>query len=139
MNAKSEYMLLFAGSEWYNEISPAEAKKIAEQAKAWFEGLMQRGCVKGGHGLARSGVRVAAKTGRVISDGPYPESKEAVGGYMIVEAESLDEAIAIAKSNPTVPYGTTVEIRAAFQGEENCPLYRRAREADQELAATAAV
>jgi len=137
MNAKSEYMLLFSGSEWYNELPPTEIKKIAEQAKAWYEGMMHRGCVKGGHGLARSGARVTAKTGRVISDGPYPESKEAVGGYMIVEAESLDEAIAIAKTNPTIAYGTTIEVRAALQGEENCPLFKRARLAEQEPAAVA--
>ncbi|HWD94711.1 MAG TPA: YciI family protein [Verrucomicrobiae bacterium] len=135
MNAKSEYMMLFTSSEWYNEVSPAEAKKISEQAKAWFEGLMEKGCVKGGHGLGRSGTRVTAKTGRVISDGPYPESKEAVGGYMIVEAESLEEAIAMAKTNPTIAHGTTVDVRPAFQGEENCPLYRRARMADMEPAA----
>jgi hypothetical protein len=137
VNSKNEYMLLFSGSEWYNELSPSEVKKIAEQAKAWYEGLMQQGCVKGGHGLARSGTRVTAKTARVISDGPYPESKEAVGGYMIVEAESLDEAIAIAKSNPTVAYGTTIEIRAAHQGEESCPLFKRARLAEDPAAVAA--
>lgn len=138
MNAKSEYMMLFSSNEWYNQVSPAEAKKISEQAKAWFEGLMQRGCVKGGHGLVRSGVRLTGKTGRVISDGPYPESKEAVGGYIIVEAESLEEAIAMAKDNPTIAYGTTVDIRLAFQGEENCPLYKRARLAEPESAVVAA-
>ncbi|HEX4265347.1 MAG TPA: YciI family protein [Verrucomicrobiae bacterium] len=135
MNAKSEYMLLFAGTEWYNEVSPAEAKKISEQAKAWFEGLLQRGCVKGGHGLARTGTHLTAKTGRVISDGPYPESKEVVGGYMIVEAESLEEAVAMAKGNPTIAYGTSIDVRPAFQGEENCPLYKRARMAELEPAA----
>jgi hypothetical protein len=138
MNAKNEYLLLFTGSEWYNEMSPSEVKKIADQAKAWLEGLMQRGCVKGGHGLGRSGARVAAKTGRVISDGPYPESKEAVGGYLVVEAESLDEAIAIAKLNPTIAHGTTVEVRPAFQGEEHCPLFRRAQEAGQKAVAMTA-
>ena len=137
MNAKSEYMLLFAGSEWYSEMSPAEVKKIAEKAKAWLEGLAQRGCIKGGHGLARSGARVMAKTGRVVSDGPYPESKEAVGGYLIVEAESLEEAIAIAKTNPTIEYGTTIDVRSAHQGEEHCPLFKRAAMAEQESAAVA--
>jgi hypothetical protein len=138
MNTKSEYMLLFSGSEWYNEVPVSEIKKLAEQAKAWYEGLAQRGNVKGGHGLARSGARVTGKTGRVISDGPYPESKEAVGGYMIVEAANIEEAIAIAQTNPTIRYGTTVDVRPVHQGQEECPLFRRAREVDQELA-TAAV
>jgi hypothetical protein len=135
MNAKTEFMMIFSGNEWYNQISPAEAKKISDQTKAWFESLAQRGCVKGGHGLVRSGVRITAKTGRVVSDGPYPESKEAVGGYMIVEAENLEEAIEIAKGNPTIAHGMTVDIRQAFQGEENCPLHQRALEAEQNLAA----
>lgn len=134
MNTKNEYMLLFVGSEWYNEVSPAEIKKVAEQAKAWFEGLVAQGRVKGGNGLARTGARVVAKTGRVISDGPFAESKEAVGGYMTVEAGSLEEAIAIAKTNPTIPYGTSIEVRPLTKGEEDCPLYRRARECEQELA-----
>jgi hypothetical protein len=136
MNAKNEYMLLFSGSEWYNEVSASEIKKLAEQAKAWYEGLMQRGSVKGGYGLARSGGRVTGRTGRVISDGPYPESKEAVGGFMIVEAANLEEAIAIAQTTPTVRYGTTIDVRPVHQSQEECPLFRRAREADQELAAT---
>lgn len=137
MNSKNEYMLLFSGSEWYNEMSPSEVKKIAEQAKAWYEGLMQRGCVKDARGLARSGARVTAKTARVVSDGPYPESKEAVGGYLVVEAESLDEAIAMAKSNPTIAHGTTIDVRPAHQGEESCPLFKRARLAEEPAAVAA--
>lgn len=138
MNTKSEYMLLFAGNEWYNELSYPEIKKLTEDAKAWFEGLIAQGKVKGGNGLGRSGARVAAKTGRVISDGPYAESKEAVGGFTVIEAANLEEAIAIAKSNPTVRYGTTIEIRPVFSSYEDCPLYRRLQELEREQAAIAA-
>jgi hypothetical protein len=134
MSTTNNYMLLFSGSEWYSEVPPAEIKKLADQAKSWMEGLVAQGRVKGGNGLARSGARIAAKTGRVISDGPYAESKEAVGGFVIVEAESLEDAIAIAKTNPTIAYGTTIDIRPVTRGEEDCPLFRRAREAELELA-----
>jgi hypothetical protein len=134
MSTKNEYMLLFVGNEWYNELSHAEIKKIADQAKTWLDGLMERGCAKIGHGLARDGARVAAKTGRVITDGPFAETKEAIGGYLIVEAGSLEEAIAIAKTNPTISYGTTIEIRPVNRGIEDCPLYRRLQELEQEPA-----
>lgn len=132
MSTKNEYMLIFSGSDWYNHIGPAELKKIAAQAKAWFDGLVEKGVVKGGNGLAREGARIVARTGRVLSDGPFAESKEAVGGFTIVEAENLDEAIAIAKSNPTIAYGTTVDVRPVFKSHDECPLYRRLREVEQE-------
>ena len=133
MSTKNEYMLLFTGSEWYNQLSPTEIKRVAEEAKAWFENLIAQGKATPGHALVRAGARVTAKTGRVTTDGPYPETKEAVGGYMILQAESLEEATAIAKSNPTIPYGTTIDIR---QIADECPLFHRVQE--QELAAAAA-
>src|ERR1700743_3982311 len=102
MNTKNEYMLMFVGNNWYNDLSYPEIKKLADDAKAWLDGLMAQGKVKNGNGLARSGARVVGKTGRVISDGPYAESKEAVGGFITVEAAHMEEAIAIANSNPSV-------------------------------------
>ena len=47
----------------------------------------------------------------VITDGPFAETKEQLGGYHLVECKDLDEAISIAKRIPTIPYGGTVEVR----------------------------
>ena len=47
----------------------------------------------------------------LISDGPFAETKEQLGGYHVLECKDLDEAIAIAKRIPTLPYGGTVEVR----------------------------
>ena len=47
----------------------------------------------------------------VVTDGPFAETKEQLGGYHLVECVDLDEAIAIAKRIPTLPYGGTVEVR----------------------------
>ncbi len=47
-----------------------------------------------------------------VSDGPFAETKEQLGGYHLVECKDLDEAIAIAKRIPTLPYGGAVEVRA---------------------------
>ena len=125
MNAKNQYLLMFSGSEWYNQLSSAEIQKLIEQSKAWFERLAAAGKAKGGQALARDGATVSGKTGRVISDGPFAESKEAIGGYMILEAASLEEAIAVAKENPAVRGGTTIEIRPLT---DECPLEARARQ-----------
>lgn len=135
MSTKNDYMLLFIGNEWYNELPDAEVKKVAEDAKVWLERLVAQGKMKDGHGLVRESARVSAKTGKVILDGPFAESKEAVGGYLILQAVSLEEAIAIAKSNPTVAYGTTMEIRKI---SDDCPLNQRARGLEQELVAAQA-
>ena len=56
---------------------------------------------------------VRSRNGKpVISDGPFAETKEQVGGYHLVECRDLDEAISIAKRIPTLPYGGAVEVRA---------------------------
>lgn len=133
MSTKNEYMLLFTGSEWYNDLSATELKRVMEEGKAWFEKLIAQGKATPGHPLVRAGARVTARTGQVTTDGPYPETKEAVGGYMLLQVDSLEEAAAIAKSNPMVRYGVTIDIR---QIAEECPCFQRAQEL--ELAAAAA-
>jgi hypothetical protein len=47
----------------------------------------------------------------VITDGPFPESKEVIGGYWFIVADSLEEATDIAQGNPCLEYGATVEVR----------------------------
>jgi hypothetical protein len=138
MNAKTDYMLMFVGSEWCNELAYPEIKKLTDDAQAWLDGLIAQGKAKGGNGLARSGARIAGKTGQVILDGPYAETKEAIGGFIVVEAANIEEAIAIAKMNPVVRYGTSIEVRPVFTSHEECPLFRRARELEREQAAVAA-
>ena len=47
----------------------------------------------------------------VVTDGPYAETKEQLGGYHLIECDDLDEAMAIAQRIPTLPFGGTVEVR----------------------------
>jgi hypothetical protein len=60
-----------------------------------------------------------------VADGPFVESKEAVGGYLLLQADNLDEAVAIAKTNPTLEYGIAIEVRPVL---EECPIFQRAKE-----------
>jgi len=134
MNTKNQYLLLFSGSEWYNQLSSAEIQNVIDQSKAWFERLASAGMVKAGQALARDGATIYGKTGRVVSDGPFAETKEAIGGYLLLEAESLEAAIAIAKENPAVRHGTNIEIRPL---SDECPLDFRARQLTETQFATA--
>jgi len=99
------------------------------QNKAWIEGLTAQGKVKPGRALERSGAIVSGKNGRFITDGPFAESKEAIGGYLVLDVETIDEAIAIAQSSPGLAYGGSIEVRPVA---EECPLDVRARELARE-------
>ena len=134
MSTKNDYMLLLSSTAWYNELSAVEVQKISDQCNAWAGELAVQGKVKGGQALLRKGATVSGKNGRMVSDGPFAEvPKSAVGGYMVLEAESLEEAIAIAKGHPILAYDTSIEIRPVT---DECPLAARMREAglERELA-----
>ncbi|PYI98184.1 MAG: hypothetical protein DME98_05355 [Verrucomicrobia bacterium] len=131
MNTQNQngYMLLYRTDDWYNRLSHEELQKLMGQNKAWIEGLTAQGKVKPGRALERSGAIVSGKNGRFITDGPFAESKEAIGGYLVLDVETIDEAIAIAQSSPGLAYGGSIEVRPVA---EECPLDVRARELARE-------
>ena len=115
----SEYMLLFRGNDWYKGLSPEEMQKISGQWMAWFERLTAEGKAVAGRPLEKEGKIVSGKNGRVVADGPFAESKEAIGGYFLLRVDTLDEALAIAKGCPGLAYGSVVEVRPVAA---ECPL-----------------
>ena len=128
-------MLLYRSDEWYNRLSHEELQKLMNQNKAWIETLTAQGKAKPGRALERTGALVSGKNGRLVTDGPFAESKEAIAGYLMLDVEIIDEAIAIAQSSPGLAYGGSIEVRPVAQ---ECPLDVRARElACQEQLATA--
>lgn len=136
MDAKNEYLLLFRGKEWWSSLSPEELRKTMDQVKGWFDRLTESGKLKAAQPLAREGATVSGKTGHVVADGPFAESKEVIGGYVLVQVNSLDEAVAVAKSCPTLRFGMEVEVRPVA---EECPSMVKARQILAEaLLATAA-
>jgi len=122
-------MLLYRSDEWYNRLSHEELQKLINQNKAWFERLTAQGKVTPGRALERTGVIVSGKSGRFVTDGPFAESKEAIGGYLVLDVETIEEAIAIAQSSPGLAYGGSIEVRPIA---EECPLDVRARELSRE-------
>src|SRR5215469_12513208 len=116
---KNEYLLIFRGTDWSKTLSPEEMQNVASQWMAWFKRLSEEGKVLGGNPLDTEGKVVSGKNGRVIADGPFAESKEAIGGYFLLRVDTLDEAVAIAKQCPGLSYGAQVEVRPVA---EQCPL-----------------
>jgi hypothetical protein len=119
-------MLIFRGTDWYKGLSPEEMQQISDKWMAWFKGLMASGKAVAGNPLEREGKIVSGKN-RVVSDGPFAESKETIGGYFLLKVNTMDEALAIAKDCPGLPFGIRVEVRAVA-GE--CPLVEEVREAE---------
>lgn len=121
-NEKREYLLLFRGdSNWYKDISPEELQQVMSKINTWFETMS----VKGGQPLVSEGRIVTLKGGRAVLDGPFVESKETIGGYTLILADSLDEAVEFAKGCPPLAYGGSIEVRPVA---EECPMMAYARE-----------
>ena len=129
---KNDYMLLFRGTNWGDELTQEQLQKVVLDWAAWFEGLTKQGKALGGHPLEREGKIVSGKGGRVISDGPFAESKEAIGGYFYLRVADFDEALEIARQCPGLQYGAQVEVRPVA---EMCTVRAKAiREGMTELA-----
>ena len=121
----SGYLLLYRGKDWDEGLSPEELQQVMDRFMAWSDGLAKSGKVKGGQALARESKTVSGKNGRIIADGPFTEAKEAIGGYLLLQVDNFDEALAIARSCPGLDYGGSIEIRPAL---DECPSFRRVKE-----------
>jgi hypothetical protein len=99
----AQFLLLLHSAPNYNADLPRE--KMMEMTRkyiAWADALRQKGKILGGEKLTASGGRqLRSSSGKlVVSDGPYAEAKDVIGGYFIVEARDLAEAEAIARECP---------------------------------------
>lgn len=105
-------MLLFrnAGPAAHAHLTPEQQTSLMRQWNDWYDGLAAQGKVEHGRPLALAGRLVTMAQGRVV-DGPYAETKEAIGGYFFLRVADLDEATSIAKRCPGLPLGVEVEVR----------------------------
>ena len=92
---------------------------------SWFERLSREGKAIGGAPLENQGKVVSGSKGRTVSDGPFAESKEAIGGYFLLDVQSIEEAVEIAQQCPILEYGAKVEVRPVAP---ECVQMRRAQE-----------
>lgn len=104
-------MLLLSGTT--NEganLSAEEQKAEMDKYLQWLQELQAKGILKAGSPLASTGKKIVNRNG-IVSDGPFSETKEAIGGYFILAADHLEEACSIAKTCPHVLQGGTIEVR----------------------------
>lgn len=105
----SEFTFLFRGRA--NFASPEQGQKHTEKWVAWMKTLGAGGYLKEqGHPLEPNG-RVVRGTEKQVMDGPYAEAKDVVGGFTIVEAHDINQAVELSKGCPILEVGGSVEVR----------------------------
>ena len=107
-------MLLFrnTGPEIYRHLSADQRQQLITRWNDWFEGLLAQGKALEGQPLEPETRVVSGPGGARVTDGPFPEAKEAIGGYVTVMVSGWDEAVEIAKRHPALEHGLIVEVRA---------------------------
>lgn len=107
----AQFMFIYrGGDDNMAKYSPEDLQQYMQKWMDWIgEGFQKGWMVEAGDALKPGGLVVNAR--KVVSDGPFPESKEVVGGYSIVKAGSAREAAELAKSCPALLTGGQVEVR----------------------------
>ena len=106
-------LLIYENERVMNDMPPEEQGRVFAEYHAFTEGIVKSGHFKAGDALqpVATATSVRVKDGKVVTtDGPFAETKEQLGGYYLIDAEDLDEAVAIAARIPAARVGT-VEVR----------------------------
>jgi hypothetical protein len=110
-----EFLLLFRQPSYdYSKVSPKEMQALTQKWQDWVGGIAAQGK------LERTGQRLALegkvlRAGGVVTDGPFVEIREMLGSFMVVKAESIEEATTLAHGCPAIDAGGSVEIRPVYQ------------------------
>jgi hypothetical protein len=106
-----EYMLIFRHQDGSKIASPEQMQVWMAQTMDWIGGIAAQNKYVGGHGLSFDNAKIVGHGG-VVTNGPFGDIKETLGGYIIVKAESPDEAAEFAKASPILQgEGNTIEVR----------------------------
>ena len=106
-----DFMLLFRQPNYdYSRLSAAEFQVLAKKWQDWAGGIAAQGkLTSNGTRLAQEGK--VLKAGGIVTDGPFVEIREMLGSFMIVKADSLEEATTLAHGCPALDANGSVEIR----------------------------
>ena len=109
----SEFLFLYRGGS--REGSPEQTQQVMQKWMAWFKDLGDKGHVKNvGQPLERTGKLVKGKQ-KTVTDGPFAEAKDVVGGYSLIEARDLDQAVELSKGCPIFEVEGAVEVRPVMK------------------------
>ncbi|MCA8954924.1 MAG: transcription initiation protein, partial [Planctomycetes bacterium] len=109
----TRFMLVLRGdvTKDYSHLTPDDMQRILGAYEAWAGRMAGEGRLKAGHKLMDEGGRVIRPAGKssAVSDGPYAETKEVVGGYYLLDADDYDHAVRLCEGHPNLEFGS-IEI-----------------------------
>jgi hypothetical protein len=117
-----KYLLaLFGDESGWEDVSPEDMKASMEPWNRFEREVVDAGVKLAGEGLQPSNTATSIKVGegtdRMVTDGPFAETKEQLGGFYLIECENLDQALEWAKKVPLQP-GGTIEVRPVMDYEQ---------------------
>lgn len=110
----SRYMLnLYDDPTAFANLAPAQIQAVIEEYMAWGERLRAEGRWQAGEKLSdEPGKVIRSGEKPQVTDGPYSETREILGGFYMIQAKDYDDAVKVALTSPHVRYGGTIEVRA---------------------------
>ena len=118
----AKYLLLLRDTGTYPDISPEAMQAVLQRYIDWTKGLATRGLLVDASKLHDGTGRVMRASGSsdAVTDGPYVEGKEVIGGYYVVQAASYEDTVALSSDCPHLDFGS-IEIREleAMGGEQS--------------------
>jgi len=112
-----EFILLFRHEDGQKIASPEQIQQWMKQTMDWIGGIAAQNKFVSGTGLPFADARVVKHKG-IVTNGPFGDIKETIGGFVIVKADSVDEAVEFAKGCPVLQgEGNTVEVRKIAKNE----------------------
>lgn len=115
------YLVMVYENEKWTSLTPSAQTQCHRACAAWHDELVKSGHARGGACLQppSTATTLRKQNGKLLlTDGPFAETKEFLGGFEIIECQNLDEALAIAKRLPSLDAGLTVEVRPMKSEEE---------------------
>ena len=112
-----EFMLIFRHEDGKKIASPEQIQVWMKQTMDWIGGIAAQNKFSGGNGLLFDDSKVVHHN-NIVTNGPFGEVKETIGGYIIVKADSVEEAVEFAKGSPVLQgEGNSVEVRKIPKGD----------------------
>lgn len=112
-----EFMLIFRHEDGQKLASPEQLQSWMKQTMDWIGGIAAQNKFSHGNGLPFDDARVV-HANKMVTNGPFGDVKETIGGYIVVKANSVDEAVEFAKGCPVLQgEGNTVEVRRIARGD----------------------
>ncbi|HEX2854724.1 MAG TPA: YciI family protein [Opitutaceae bacterium] len=109
----STFMLFFrnSGPETHQHLSPDQRQQLMTRWNTWYDQLAAQGKAVEGQPLELETRLVSGANGARVVDGPFAEAKEAIGGYVKLLVNDLEEATRIAQQHPGLAHGLIIEVR----------------------------